>query len=162
MGGISWNITAKSKGLLMAGYGVKDFDHSPGSFGSFSLEAQIDHRFTPKTSLLLNAYRKTSETDVTGMAFSLTDGLEVKLQHLLTPRLTSSAGFNIINDSYREGPESEGSIDSNLYQVNLALQYAFKRWLRGGIGYSYTIRNSSSSELQYRSNTLYFNITTAI
>ncbi len=162
MGGISWDITAKSKGLLMAGYGVKNFDRSLGSFGNFSLEAQIDHRFTPKTSLLLNAYRKTSETDVTGAAFSLTNGVNVKLQHLLTSRLTTSAGFSIINDHYQQGPGLAESFDSRLYQVDLALQYAFKRWLKGGIGYEYTIRNSSMPEIEYRSNTFYFNITAAI
>ena len=162
MGGISWNITAKSKGLFKAGYGVKNFDHSPGDFSSFSFEAQLDHRFTPKTSLSFSAYRKTSETNVMGMDFSLTDGLDVKLQHLLTSRLTSSAGFLIINDHYKKGPELTENADSRLYQVNLALQYAFKRWLKGGIGYAYTIRNSSLSELEYRSNTFYFNITSAI
>ena len=162
MGGISWNITAKSKGLLKAGYGVKNFDHSRGNFSSFSFEAQLDHRFTPKTSLSFSAYRKTSETNVLGMDFALTDGLDVRLQHLLTSRLTSSAGFSIINDHYKKGPELTGSADSRLYQVNLALQYAFKRWLKGGIGYAYTIRNSSLSELDYRSNTFYFNITSAI
>jgi hypothetical protein len=162
MGGISWDITAKSKGLLMAGYVVKKFDKFSGSYESFSFEAQLDHRFTPKTLLLLNAYRKTNETDVIGMDFSLTDGLEVKLQHLLTSRLTSSAGLFIINDHYKEGPDFEDSVDSRLYQVNLGLQYAFKRWLKGGIGYAYTTKDSSLSELEYRSNTFYFNITSAI
>ena len=162
MGGISWDITAKSKGLLKAGYVVKKFDKFSGSFDSFSFEAQLDHRFTPKTSLLLNAYRKPNETDIQGTDFSLTDGLEVKLRHLLTPRLTSSAGFLIMNDHYKKGPNFSESVDSTLYQANIELQYAFKRWLKGGIGYAYTIKNSSMSELEYRSNTFYLNITSAI
>ncbi|MFZ2199088.1 MAG: outer membrane beta-barrel protein [Thermodesulfovibrionales bacterium] len=162
MGGISWDITAKSKGLLMAGYNVKNFDRFSGSYESFSLEAQLDHRFTPKTSLLVNAYRKPNETNIEGTDFSLTEGLEVRLQHLLTSRLTSSAAFLIINEHYKEGPDFDEIIDSEIYQVKLALQYAFKRWLKGGIGYAYTLKNSSVSELEYRSNTLYFNITAAI
>ena len=97
-----------------------------------------------------------------GMAFSLTNGLEVKLQHLLTSRLTSSAGFIIMDDHYKKLPDLTGSIDSTIYQANLALQYSFRRWLKGGIGYAYTVKNSSSSELEYRSNTFYFNLTTAI
>ncbi len=79
MGGISWDITAKSKGLLRAGYVVKNFDHSPESFRGFSFEAQLDHRFTPKTSLAFSAYRKTTETNVIGMDFSLTTGFDVTL-----------------------------------------------------------------------------------
>lgn len=162
MGGISWDITAKSKGLLMAGYVVKNFDQFSESYDSFSLEAQLDHRFTPKTSLLVNAYIKPNETNVSGTDFSLNEGLEVRLQHLLTPRLTSSAGFLFINEHYKEGPDFDDIIDSELYQVRLALQYAFKRWLKGGIGYARTIKNSSLSELEYRSNMFYFNITAAI
>jgi hypothetical protein len=162
MGGISWDITAKSKGLLMAGYVVKNFDRFSGSYDDFSLEAQLDYRFTPKTSLSVNAYRKPNETNVEGMDFSLTEGLEVRLQHLLSPRLTSSAGFLYINEHYKEGPDFDEIIDSELYQVKLALQYAFKRWLKGGIGYARTIKNSSTSELEYRSNMFYFTITTAI
>ena len=162
MGGISWNITAKSRGLLKAGYGIKNFDNSLGSFGNFSLEAQLDYRFTPKTSLTFNAYRKTSETNVMGMAFSLTNGLNVTFSHLLTSKLNSSAGFIIMDDHYKNGTKLTESIDSRLYQVNLALQYSFKRWLKGGIGYAYTIKNSSMSELEYRSNTFYFNITSGI
>jgi hypothetical protein len=162
MGGISWDISAKSKGLLLAGYVVKNFDHFSKSYDGFSFEAQLDHRFTPKTSLLVNAYRKTSETDVTSMDFSVTDGLEIRLQHLLTPRLTSYAGLLIENDHYKKGPDFSERIDSTVYQVNLGLQYALKRWLKGGIGYSYTIKDSSVSEFEYRSNMFYFNITTAI
>ena len=112
--------------------------------------------------ILVNAYRKPNETNIDGTDFSLTEGLEVRLQHLLTSRLTSSAAFLIINEHYKEGPDFDDIIDSELYQVRLALQYAFKRWLKGGIGYARTIKNSSLSELEYRSNMFYFTITTAI
>jgi hypothetical protein len=162
LGGISWDITAKSKGFLKAGYGVKDFDHSLGSFKYFAFEVQLDHRFTPKTSMSFIAYRKTHETNVDGMAFSLTNGLEVKLQHILTAKLTSSAGFLVMNDHYKEGPALTEGIDSTIYQASLALQYEFRRWLKGGIGYSYTIKDASLSDLEYRSNTFYFNLTSAI
>lgn len=162
MAGIEWDITAKSKGLLKVGYEVKDFEHTNESFGDFSFEAQIDHSFTPRTSFSLRAFRKTSETNVSGMAFSVTDGLETKLQHSVNPRLTSSAGFLIMSDNYKTWPDLTGGFDSMLYQVNLALQYSFRRWLKGGIGYAYTIRNSSEPELQYRSNAFYFNITVAM
>ena len=161
-GGISWNITAKSKGLLKAGLEVKNFENSPGRYTYFSFEAQLDHRFTTKTSLTLRAYRETTETDVTGMDFSLTTGFEAKLQHVLTPKLSSSAGFTIANDHYINGQEHNSSLDSRLYQGTLGLQYSFRKWLTGGIGYAYTIKDSSLPELQYRSNTFYFNITGSI
>jgi hypothetical protein len=42
--------------------------------------------------------------------------------------------------------------------VNAALQYAFRRWLRGTVGYSYTVKNSSLADLEYNSNALFFNV----
>ena len=117
LGGISWDITAKSKGLFKAGYVVKDFDHSLGSFNDFSLELQLDHRFTPKTSVVASAYRKPTETDLSGMAFSLTNGFDVQLRHVLTPKLTSSVGFLVENDHYKQLQGLTEAADSTTYQV---------------------------------------------
>ena len=162
LGGISWEITAKSRGLLKAGYVVKEFDHSYGRHDHFTFELQLDHRLTPKTSATFIAYRKPSETDVNGTAFSISNGLEVRLQHILTARLTSSAGFLLIDEQYENGLTLTEDVDSTTYQTYLALQYEFRRWLKGTVGYAYTVKDSSLSELEYRSNTFYFSLTSAI
>jgi predicted porin len=161
LGGISWAITAKSKGLFKAGYGIKDFAHSR-SYKNLSLELQLDHRLTPKTLLLAGAYRKTSESNLLDMAFSLTNGVDVRLQHLLTPKLTASAGFLYLNDHYKHLEGRSEDAESNTYQWSIALQYAFKRWLRGNIGYAYTRKSASLSELEYTSDTLFFSVMTSI
>ncbi len=158
LGGISWDITAKSKGLFKAGYVVKDFDHSLGSSGDFSLELQLDHRFTPKTSLVASVYRKPTETDLSGAAFSLTNGLDLELRQVLTPKLTSAVGFLVEDEHYKQLDGLTEEADSTTYQWNAALQYAFRRWLRGTAGYAYTMKNASISELEYNSNTLFFNV----
>jgi polysaccharide biosynthesis protein VpsM len=158
LGGISWDITAKSKGLFKAGYVAKDFDQSIGSSNDFSLELQLEHHFTPKTSVVAGVYRKPTETDLNGMAFSLTNGLDVRLLHILTPKLTAAAGFLVEDDHYRQLHGLTGAADSTTYQVNAELQYAFRRWLRGTVGYAYTIKNASVPELEYNSNTLFFNV----
>jgi polysaccharide biosynthesis protein VpsM len=158
LGGISWDITAKSKGLFKVGYSVKDFDHSLGSYNDFSLELQLDHRITPKTALLASAYRKPNETDLSGMAFSFTNGFDVQLRHILTPKLTSTVGFLVENDQYKQLHGLTDAAESTTYQWNAALQYAFRRWLRGTVGYAYTVKNSSVADLEYDSNTLFFNV----
>ncbi len=162
LGGVSWDITAKSKGILKAGFGLKEFDHPLGSYNYFTFELQLDHRLTPKTSVIFNAFRKSSETDVSGMSFSLTNGLDVRLQHILTARFTSTAGFLIADDRYEKGLTLTEDVDSTIYQTYLALQYEFRRWLKGTVGYAYTVKDSSLSELEYRSNTFYFSLTSAI
>jgi len=157
-GGISWEITAKSKGLFKAGYVVKDFDHSLGSHDDFSLELQLDHRITPKTSVVADAYRKTNETDLSGMAFSVTTGFDVRLKHAFTPKLTSTVGFLLDYDDYKRMEGLTEAAESTTYQWNAALQYAFRRWLRGTAGYAYTVKNASIEDLEYNSNTLFFNV----
>ena len=162
LGGISWDITAKSKGLFKAGYGVKDFDHSLGNYQDFSFELQLDHRFTPKTLLIVNAFRKTSETDLAEMAFSLTNGVDARLQHILTSKLMASVGFLYMNDHYKKVHGLTEDADSTTYQESVALQYTFRRWLKGTAGYAYTQKDASLSELQYNSNTFYFNVITSL
>jgi hypothetical protein len=162
LGGISWDITAKSKGLFKAGYEVKDFDHSLGNYQDFSFELQLDHRFTPKTSVTASAYRKPNETDLSGMVFSLTNGFDVRLNHTITPRLTSTVGFLVENDDYKRMQGLTENADSTTYQESVALRYAFRRWIEGTVGYAYTRKDASLSELEYNSNTLFFSVRTSL
>ena len=123
-----------------------------------SLELQIDHHFTPKTSVTAIAYRKPNETDLVDTAFSITNGFDVELRHALTPKLTSSAGFLVEDDHYKQLNGLKEAADSTTYQWRAALQYVFKRWLRGTVGYEYTMKKASIEELEFSSNTLFFNV----
>ena len=158
LGGISWDITAKSKGLFKAGYNVKDFGGSTGSFDDFSLELQLDHRFTPKTAVVASIYRKPNETDLNGTAFSLTNGFNLQLRQTLTPKLTSAVGFLVEDDHYKQLHGLTEVADSTTYEGNAALQYTFRRWLRGTVGYAYTKKNASVADLEFNSNQWFFNM----
>ena len=158
LAGVSWDITAKSKGLFKAGYSIKDFDHSMDSYNDFSLEMQLDHCFTPKTSVMVRAYRRPNETDLNDMAFSVTSGFNVQLLHAFTPRLASTVGFLVEDDQYKKFKGLSDAAESTTYQWNATVQYTFRRWLRGTIGYAYTMKTASIAELEYNSNTLFFNV----
>jgi predicted porin len=159
LGGLSWDITEKSKGLIKAGYVVKDFENGFGRHDDFSFEVQLDHRLTPRTSLLVSGFRKTSETNIADMSFSITNGFETRLQHMLSTRLTTSAGFLLTEDHYKDEAGLTESVESRTYQGVLECQYEFRRWLRGRVGYAYTQKDSSRNELEYKTNSLFFLIT---
>ena len=108
--------------------------------------------------MVASAYRKPNETDLNGMAFSLTNGFDVQLRQVLTPKLTSAVGFLVENDHYKQLQGLTEAAESTTYQWNAALQYAFRRWLRGTVGYAYTVKNASLADLEYNSNTLFFNV----
>jgi hypothetical protein len=159
LGGLSWDITAKSKGLIKAGYVVKDFEHDSGRHDDFSFEVQLDHQLTPRTSLLASAFRKTSETNLADMSFSVTNGFETRLRHMLTARITTSAGFLFAEERYEDESGLTESVDSRTYQGVLECQYEFRRWLKGRVGYAYTQKDSSRDDLEYKTNSLFFLIT---
>lgn len=162
-GGIEWEITAKSKGNMKAGYGVKDFtDSDIPTSKDFVLEAQIDHKFTPKTSLILKASRRTNETNISGTDFVLSNAVEVEYLQRITGKITADAKFSYRNDKYKGDIMHDGitgTLDDDYYFGAFALQYKFREWLELDLGYIYSQRDSSFSDFDYVSNTIFMRIT---
>ncbi len=162
-GGIQWDITAKSKGSIKAGYGVKDFD-DPGGENSndFIMEAQIDHKFTPKTSLVLKASRRTNETNISTSDYVLSNAIELEYLQRITGKITGNIKLAYTNDRYH-GDLTIGSetkvLEDNYYTGAFAFQYKFKEWIYLDLGYMYTRRDSNFSDFDYTSNIVFLRIT---
>jgi hypothetical protein len=162
-GGIQWDITAKSKGSVKAGYGNKDFaDRTFGSSNEFIMEAQIDHKLTPKTSLILKASRKTNETNVLTTDFVVSSFAGIEYLQRLTGKITADAKFGYTNDKYN-GVFTSGGVTKKLtndyYAASFALQYKFKEWIQMDLGYLYDLRKSSFPEFGYTGNSVFMRIT---
>ena len=68
--GLTWDITAKSKGTIKGGYEWKIFDNPESkSFRSPIFEVDIDHNFTAKTAIKLSGLRQAFETDEVGASY---------------------------------------------------------------------------------------------
>ncbi len=159
--GIDWDITAKSSGRISAGYGTKDFENSE-QFRDFIYEAQITHRFTPKTSVIFKAFRKTQETDLETFLFMLSNGATMSYQQMMTRKITAAIDLLYEIDRY-EGNQGVliGFPDRKdyVYQAGVRFQYAFRRWLRTDIGYSFTRTDSNIPVYSYSTNTFSFGLT---
>ena len=161
-GGIEWDVTAKSKGSVKAGYGTKDFSNSGTKNDSLIFEAKVDHRFTPKTSLGLTAFRKIDETNIPSTFFVLAQGVNADYQQLLTSRITGSLMLSYTNEKYGADltiGENTAERRDNIYQASLGFQYEFRKWLKAGIVYVFTKDDSTFPEFDYSSNTWFFRIT---
>jgi hypothetical protein len=162
-GGLQWEATTKSRGLVKAGYGVKEFkDPEKGRNGGFIFEAQADHRLTPKTTLIFTASRKTNETDIDASFFMVTNSLGAKYMQKLTSKITGSLSFFYINNHYKGDLTYEDETkerEDDLFRFTAAIQYNIKEWLKTGIGYIYARRESNFSAFDYTSNTIFFRIT---
>jgi polysaccharide biosynthesis protein VpsM len=162
-GGIQWNITAKSTGSVKAGYGVKDFtDPALKSAADFVMEAQIDYQFTPKTNIILNATRRTNETNVAETDFVLSDSVSLQYLQKLTGKITGDVKLSYTHDDYRGKITLSGvtgKLKDNYYMGTIALRYKFKEWLQTDLGYIFQKRDSSFPDFNYITNVIFLRLT---
>jgi hypothetical protein len=161
-GGMQWDITAKSKGSVKAGYGKKDFASAEENTDDFIFEVQIDHHFTPKTSLMLRASRSTNETDVSTTDYVLSDTIELEYLQKITAKIAADIKLSYTRDAYKDDftyDGKTGELDDDYYDGAFALQYKFREWLQTDLGYIFMKRDSSFSEFDYTTNVVFFRLT---
>jgi hypothetical protein len=159
-GGFRYEATAKTRGIILLGYGLKNFT-GHNELNDFIAEGRIEHRFTPKTSVYLRGSRMLVETDVSGTLAMLSNRVQIGYRQLITSKLRGTADlFYALEDYKGSGPAAQR--EDNYYGARIALGYDFRRWLNLGVGYIYAQRDSNFSGESYESNSLYLNITAAL
>lgn len=165
-GGAEWDMTAKSRGMVKAGYGVKNFnDPTIDNHQGLYLELMLGHDFTAKTAMEIIATHKTNETSVESPNYTITDSIHCSYMQKMTSKLTGSLTFSYINDDYigdmTVGGETKERQD-RLYRLSPALQYMFKEWLGAGAGYIYSRRDSNFSDFDFVDNSVFIRVTLAL
>jgi len=166
-GGVQWDVSAKSRGRFKAGYGQKDFDDPTiKDSDDFLLEFQFDHRFSPKTSGYIQAYRKTNETDVGEYKEIFTDSLQLGYAQKIRTKLNGAVNLYYVRDSYRGRGQTNGiQIDDrkdDYYSAGFSLGYDLQEWLALSLGYTFTLRDSNFNIFDYKDNTTFLSLTTAL
>ena len=157
--GVKWDITDKTKGSAKAGYGIKDFSNSStGSHNDIYVELQLDHKFSPKTNILLRASRKTEETDISQAGFIIANTIGATYLHRFTTKITGSLDLSYTNEKYK-GEVTFAGITKELvdqfWRAGVAVQYEYKDWLKFNTGYVFSDRISNISALSYTNNMIY-------
>lgn len=165
-GGIQWDVTAKSRGRVMLGYGRKEFQGRDGGWhGDMIGEARLDHRFTAKTSAYLRATRKTNETDILNADSILAHMVQLGYRQKFSAKWSGSADLYWLRDSYRGSSATNGNSDDredDHYSAGFAIGYTPARWFMLGAGYRFIDRDSNLDINDYRKNTLYLSLTAAL
>ncbi|RMG02165.1 MAG: hypothetical protein D6726_08125 [Nitrospirae bacterium] len=160
-GGLQWDITAKSKGRVKAGYGEKNFSKG-GSAKNFIFEIQIDHRFTPKTSFKVAGTRRTNETTISVSDYIFTNAIKAELLHRFTGKISGAFDLGYRNDLYK-GNITIGDVtderDDDIYTAMIAFQYEYKDYIKADLGYLYTRRDSNFNDFDFTNNTFFFRVT---
>ncbi len=154
-GGITWEVTGKTKGTVKAGYGTKDFKGNIDGFKGYIAEVNIDHNFTPRHSIKITALRRTNETNVFRSDFFVTTGLAIDYFQRLTGKITVTASASYGRDSFK----GELSRKDDTWTGGLGVSYDIRKWLITEVRYIYTKRNSTYNDFDYKNNRFFVRIT---
>lgn len=157
-GGMMWKITEKSKGLFKAGYGTKNFsDPLIKNHSDLYLEAQIEHAFTPKTTLKITAKKRTDESDIELNQFMVMNSIKAEYLQWLRSKIAFAVNLeymrNIYDGTLTIDNVTKGRKDS-IYSAAVALRLEARKWLKFDLAYIYTKRNSNFDDFDYKNNTI--------
>ena len=157
-GGVTWEMTAKSKGTLKLGFIEKDFD-SPAvaDQDGFSLELQTQHNITAKQAIQANGYRRFHESDLVGASSFLSTGIDISFLQRFTEKWSGT--FNLF---YERNEYSGVTRDDDFYGISPAIRFKPKRWLFFDLGYYYFRNNSDNLTFDYEAQQILFRVTAAI
>ncbi|MCP3898721.1 MAG: outer membrane beta-barrel protein [Desulfobacteraceae bacterium] len=163
--GIDWEISAKSKGQVKAGYLKKDFNQNDDrNEQDFSYEAQIQHAITPKSSVSFNGYQKHHETSMTDSYFVRTRGGNAAFLLRFNQKWTSAINASYSRETY-EGSDQNNTINErqdNVYGVGPAIKFDAKKWLVFEFGYHYTERDSNYDTYDYTNQMVFIRMKIAL
>ncbi len=157
-GGFQWDITDKSRGRIKAGYGVTDFDDSGiDDAKDYIYEIQLNHHFTPKTSLSLTAYRKQEEADLSIYDYILSHRVGATYLQRVTRKISLGMRASYANENY----ESESGLiggseerEDDVYYVNPSIRYHFRDWFSMHLEYTYEKRESNTALYDFDTNSV--------
>ena len=130
-GGVTWDVTAKTRGTIKLGYINKDFDdNSVKDLDAYSIEIQTYINLTPKRSLQINGYRKFHESDFGAASSFLSTGIDISLMQAFTDKWTGT-----LNGLYAQNDYNGVDRDDDLFGIGPALRFEPKEWLIFDLGY---------------------------
>ena len=147
-GGVTWDMTAKTRGTLKLGFIDKDFDApSVSDQDGFSVELQTQHNLTAKRALQVNGYRKFHESDLASASSFLSTGIDIGLLQRFSEKWSGS-----LNGFYERNEYNGINRDDDFFGIGPALRFKPKKWLYFDLFYYYYRNDSNISTYDYDAN----------
>lgn len=150
--GLTWEMSARSKGTIKGGMIKKDFSSSSfGDFNGWAYSADVRHDFTDDTSIMLSGQRSVNESNLIGNRYFLTTGVFTELTHKFVRKLAGSVRGSYGEDRYSDviPPDTAFRIDRTTL-LGAGLKYTLKEWLDFGLDYNSRDRHSNFPSNDYR------------
>lgn len=158
-GGITWDTTDKLALRFKAGLQQKEFEEESVGYAdsdNLALDLQILYRFTEKTEATLNLYNLNEESDTALASEKEVLGVDFRYTQRVTEKITGKFGLFYENAEYNQLVAQDREDDT--FEFTPSIQYLFKDWMMGELGYSFEMVDSSEDLFDYDTNTVYLSL----
>jgi hypothetical protein len=161
--GVRWDTTEKLALMFKAGMQQKDFDTETLAYedsDNFVVDLQALYRATEKTEMKLNLYRLNEESDTTLASERVVFGARFGYRQEITEKIIGLADLSYEKADYTELFALDR--DEDTYRFRPAVQYLFKEWLMSELAYEFEMRDSTNSQFDYQTNTVFLSLNLAL
>jgi hypothetical protein len=143
--GLTWEVTARSKGTIKVGRTSKDYtENIVKDFSLWVWSLDIDHKFSEETSIVLVGKRQVNETNAFNTAYFITTGLYGEFSHRFMSKTAFLLRGSSGTDKYSNAvPPSTIAREDKTTLAGVGLKYFMKDWV--DIGADYNKRNRDSN-----------------
>ncbi len=153
--GARWEAAAKTDGTLKIGRLKKDFrDASRNDISTGNWD--VGMRWSPLTYSVLDLATSKQTTESTGFGDTIiTKNHSLTWSHDWSSRVRTQLLGNLRNDDFRGAAVSR---EDDTRTIGARVTYQFRRWLRFGLEYAHTNRDSNVEGLDYKRNLILFTV----
>lgn len=147
--GLTYEITAKSKGTLKGGYERKQFEEEDRrDFSGGVVSIELGHELTSRTLIQATVERRTRESNLESEDYYVTTGGGVQVTQRFTGKLSALLQTSYGRDQYPDAAGVEGRTD-NTYRTGIGMDYWIQKWFSVAARYDYANRDSDLEGLDY-------------
>ena len=152
--GLQWEVTAKSRGTIRAGWTTKDYkDSTVKDFSGPRWSLSIDHKFSEESSVALTGRRQVNEANAVGVANYTTTGLDGEFSFRFLSKTAFLLRGSYSKDVYSNAVPPETVAREDTYTLaGVGLKYFMKDWINLGADYNKRDRNSNFDVNDYKEN----------
>lgn len=143
--GLTWEVTASTKGTLKGGFLQKDFeDKAQKDLDTWSASLDLNHAFSDRASLKLVGSRLANESSALGTRYFITTGAFAEYTHKLTHKFSGflRGSYGIDEYSNAIAPDTEARNDRTVLG-GVGVKYLMRDWLEFVLDYNYRNRDSN-------------------
>lgn len=142
--GLSWEMTAKSRGSIKAGSLSKDFDRrSHKDFSTGAAAIDFRHYFSDYTGLTIIGQRTVNETTLATARYVLSTGGYAEISHRFFRKLEITARGSFSTDEFSDATPLDPVRKDKTVMGGGGIKYIPRDWLEFGVNYAVRKRESN-------------------